>query len=176
MRCFKACSIREVVMNDLEQILTWRNHPAIRRYMLTQHRITLDEHVNWFMRASNDPLKRLLIVEENRQAFGFIQFSGVARDAVANWGFYTVPRAPKGSGWKLGVTALDFAFQELALRKICGQALDLNEPSIRFHRMLGFQQEGVLREHHKIGRAYHNLICFGLLRHEWAKTELRRVE
>ncbi len=99
---------------------------------------------------------------------GFVQFSGVAPGGIADWGFYAAPEARKGSGSKLGVAALGFAFETLGLHKVCGQALDFNEASIRFHLRLGFQQEGVLREQKRIGGKYHDLICFGLLCHDAA--------
>lgn len=158
---------------DLEQVLAWRNEPDIRRYMLTQHEISLTEHRQWYERNSQDPTRRLLIVEEDGMALGFVHFSGVAPGGIADWGFYAAPGAAKGSGHKLGVTVLNFAFGTLGLHKVCGQALDFNEASIRFHRKLGFQQEGVLRQQHKGADGYHDLICFGLLREEWnSRTEV----
>lgn len=172
MNSFEACCIRPMKADDLERVLMWRNHLNIRRFMLTQHEITLGEHRQWFARASMDPRRRLLIVEEKGMALGFVHFSGVASGGVSDWGFYATPDAPPGSGRKLGITALNFAFQQLELHKVCGQVLDFNDVSIRFHRMLGFQQEGVLRDQHRIDDAYHNLICLGLLSHEWCSNEL----
>lgn len=161
------CQIRQMVNADLERVLAWRNSHAVRRYMLTQHEISMGEHRQWFEFASQDPMRRLLIVEEGDVGLGFVQFKDVAPGGVADWGFYASPDALKGAGTKLGVMALDFAFDVLALHKVCGQALTLNRASIRFHRKLGFQQEGVLRQQHRIDGAYHDLICFGLLRDEW---------
>ena len=167
------CRIRPMNADDLVDVLTWRNHPDIRRYMLTQHEITLDEHRNWFERASKDAARGLLIVEENDHPLGFVHFSGVAPSGVAAWGFYAVPEAPKGSGRKLGITALKFAFGSLDLHKVCGQALGFNKASIHFHQILGFQQEGVLRDQHWVAGGYHDMICFGLLNHEWVAKEAR---
>lgn len=156
-----------MVNADLERVFAWRNSYAVRRYMLTQHEISMDEHRQWFEFASQDPMRRLLIVEEGDVGLGFVQFKDVAPGGVADWGFYASPEAPKGAGSRLGVAALDFAFYTLELHKVCGQALASNEASIRFHRKLGFQQEGILRHQHRIDGAYLDLICFGLLRHEW---------
>lgn len=164
---FERCNIRTMAAADIPAVLAWRNHPDIRRYMMTQHEITLDEHQAWFEGASQDATRRLLIVEERQVALGFVHFSDVSEGGVCNWGFYVAPGAPRGSGTKLGATALDFAFGQLALHKVCGQALDYNDASIRMHGKLGFRKEGNLREHHRIGAAYHALICFGLLRREW---------
>lgn len=167
----EAACIRPMEAGDLECVRAWRNHPQVRGCMLTQHAITADEHRAWFDRTSKDPRRRLLVVEAGGQPVGFVQFSDVERDRTAQWGFYAAPEAPKGTGRTLGRLALDHAFGALGLHKVCGQALDTNEASINFHRMLGFRQEGILREQHCIGTTYHDLICFGLLRSEWPGTD-----
>lgn len=158
-------------LRDLDQVLYWRNHPDISRYMINQHKISPDEHRRWFEGVSKDPGKRVLIVEENAQALGFVQVSNVAAGATADWGFYAAPEAPKGFGRKLGVAAIDYAFRQLEIHKLCGQALEFNQASIRFHLQLGFQQEGVLRSQHRIGDRYYDLLCFGLLSQEWLQKD-----
>ena len=164
----KICRARAVEVNDLPMILAWRNHPEIRRYMLTQHEIGLDEHITWFNTVRQDTARRLLIIESKEEPLGFVQFSGVKKGGIAEWGFHVRPDAPKGTGRKLGTTALNHAFTVLQVHKVCGQALDFNSASIGFHLMLGFSQEGVLRDQHLINNRYHSLICFGLIEHEWA--------
>lgn len=135
--------------------------------MFTQHEISLDEHRNWFAVAGNDPTRRLLIVEEDRDPIGYVQFNNVAMDGVADWGFYARPDAPKRSGAKLGAMALNHAFGAIGLHKVCGQAMEANLASIAFHKRLGFVQEGVLRDQKLVDGLYRTLICFGLLAHEW---------
>ena len=164
-------TIRVMTSDDLDTVLAWRNHPEVRRYMYTQHEIALEEHRAWFNRASCDSSKHLLIFEVNGSARGFVSFIVRAVPGIADWGFYIAPEAEKGTGRQLGQTALDYAFQSLHLHKICGQALAFNERSIKFHRGLGFQQEGILRDQHYDGESYHAVICFGLLSTEWQPNE-----
>jgi hypothetical protein len=38
--------------SDLETLLRWRNHPDVRKCMLSQHEITLAEHRAWFDRSA----------------------------------------------------------------------------------------------------------------------------
>ena len=159
--------VRPMNSNDLEQVLGWRNNVDIRRYMHTQHEISLDEHLRWFERCRLDKRKHLLIFEADKQALGFVNFSELASGAIAEWGFYVAPDAPKGSGRELGVTALNHAFNNLKLHKICGQTLAFNERSIRLFQSFGFQQEGTFRDQHFDGERYHDVFCFGLLSHEW---------
>ena len=165
-----ACTIRAMEGKDLTSVLTWRNHPDVRRHMITQHEISLEEHEAWFARASQDGNRSLLIVEQGREPIGFMNFDQAIPGAVSNWGFYVVPGAPKGTGRKLAKAALQYAFEEIRVHKVCGQALALNEASIRFHVALGFKMEGVLRSQQRIGNQYHDLVCFGLLGSEWVST------
>lgn len=159
--------VRPMTSDDLELVLAWRNHKEVRRCMYTQHEISLAEHSAWFERVSQDPSRHLLIFEGNAVPLGFINIHQIALGGIADWGFYTDPAAPKGTGGRLGQVALKYAFIHAGLHKICGQALIYNERSIKFHLRLGFQQEGIQREQHFDGQKYHHVVCFGLLASEW---------
>ncbi len=163
--------LRPLLQTDLLQLLEWRNHPEIRRYMLTQHEISLSEHQQWFERISQDPHKHSMIFELNNEAMGFVNFTGLSKGRIADWGFYIAPGAPKGSGQKLGNTALAYAFKQCHFHKVCGQALSFNDRSIRLHKTLGFELEGILRDQHFDGKNYHDLQCFGFLASEWLNAE-----
>lgn len=160
-------SARRMGENDLEYVLKWRNHPDVRRFMLSQHEITPAEHRAWFDRASRDETRALLVIEEYGRPLGCVIFSGVKKDATADWSFYSAPGSPAGSGTRICATALEFAFSDLRLHKVAGQVLDFNRASIRIHQRLGFTQEGNLREHSLINGTYHDLFCFGVLSIEW---------
>lgn len=161
------CQVRAMTAGDLPMVLAWRNHSDVRRFMFTQHEITLAEHSRWFERASQDHTRRLLIIEENGDAIGYVQFINVGPQGIAEWGFYARPDSTKGTGLKLGIAALDHGFRMLKLHKVCGQAIASNTASIRFHERLGFTREAELRDQKFINNQYENLICFGLLAHEW---------
>ncbi|SFW44218.1 UDP-4-amino-4,6-dideoxy-N-acetyl-beta-L-altrosamine N-acetyltransferase [Pseudomonas sp. NFACC19-2] len=135
--------------------------------MYTQHEITPLEHLRWFENSRINPARNLLIFEIDSVPMGFININQILPGHVADWGFYLDPAAPRGVGYRLGTEALDFAFAVLGLHKVCGQALEFNERSIRFHSRLGFQREGELRDQYYDGRCYHSVIHFGLLSSEW---------
>jgi UDP-2,4-diacetamido-2,4,6-trideoxy-beta-L-altropyranose hydrolase/UDP-4-amino-4,6-dideoxy-N-acetyl-beta-L-altrosamine N-acetyltransferase len=137
---FDQCCVREMSARDLQMVLRWRNHPNIKIYMHSQHEISEFEHRQWFQSASNDPRRRLLIYEDNNEALGFIQFSGVEMNGRATWGFYLAPDAISGTGYRLGQVVLNYAFDTLGLEIIYGEVIFTNERSIRFHEKLGFQR------------------------------------
>jgi len=159
--------LRTMDQHDLDIVLHWRNHPTIRDFMLTQHKISQDEHRNWFQKASISPDIKLLIFEIDSIPLGFLNFTKKAESFVADWGFYVSPDAPKGTGTQLGHAGLEYGFAELHLHKLCGQALSYNLNSIRFHKKLGFLQEGLLREQYCDGQQYHDILHFGFLASEW---------
>lgn len=167
--------LRPMSEADLEQVLGWRNHPEVRRYMYTAHKITLDEHRKWFSGASRNPEVHLMIYEHMGLSSGFVNITQTRCPEVADWGFYLAPDAPKGTGRSLGVQALAYVFEELGLHKVCGQALGFNERSIAFHRALGFCEEGRLRDQHFDGDMFHDVVCFGLLEHEW-QTKVKGLD
>jgi UDP-4-amino-4,6-dideoxy-N-acetyl-beta-L-altrosamine N-acetyltransferase len=159
--------VRPMVESDLDQVLSWRNHPDVRRFMYTRHEISFEEHARWFASTSQDAYRHLLIFEIDATPRGFINIHEIATGRIANWGFYSAPDAPKGGGGALGHAAIGYAFEALGLHKLCGQALTFNDRSILLHLKLGFQREGVLRQQHFDGQQYHDVVCFGLLSSDW---------
>lgn len=158
-------------MDDLPMVLAWRNSPELRKHMLTQHQISMQEHRSWFERVQHDVTRQQLVVLEGGVPLGFVQFNPIGQGGIADWGFYVRPDAPRGSGRKLGQTALIHGFKSLGLHKICGQALETNVVSIAFHKKLGFIEEGRLHEQKRIDGNYHTLICFGLLAKDWVADQ-----
>lgn len=156
-----------MIQADLETVLAWRNHEKVRRFMYTQHEICMDEHSRWFQRASADPKQHLLIYQSGARPLGFINIKEISTGGISDWGFYAAPDAPQGTGHALGHAALQHAFQNLSLHKLCGQAIAFNARSIRFHLKLGFTKEGVLQQQYFDGHNYHDVWCFGLLADSW---------
>ena len=167
----KQSRLRPMIDADLESVLSLRNHDDIRRYMLTKHKISIEEHSHWFERALQNPGIELLVLDITGNCCGFVQFKETNFHGVLDWGFYVAPDAPKGLGSVLGQAAIKHAFKKENIYKICGQALDWNKPSVEFHKSLGFMQEGILRDQYFDIGVYHNLICFGLLKREWIAKE-----
>lgn len=163
-------SIRPMTKEDLPLVLGWRNHPDVRSYMYTQHKISLAEHKAWFERSKDDPQRHLLIFQKESIPMGFINIHQASSGGVADWGFYIKPDAPKGSGQQLGRAVLEHAFNKLHLHKLCGQALAFNKRSIEFHKKLGFTHEGTLVDQHFDGQMYHAIWCFGLTAQQWKAT------
>lgn len=68
----------------------------------------------------------------------------------------------KGYGTSAMKILLKYGFMERRLHKCSSTVLDGNEASIRMHKKLGFEQEGILKENIYTSGKYYNEVCFGL--------------
>lgn len=159
--------LRPLLPEDLSQIRRWRNHESIRSVMFSTHEISEDEHRAWYEREHVASNRRLLVYQVGAHPMGFINFKYNAASRNGEWGFFSAPDAPAGTGTAMGRSALIYAFDELGLHKVSGEVLDINSRSIKFHVKLGFTKEGQLRKHHFDGTTYHDVHLFGLLKSDW---------
>lgn len=161
-------SLRKMREADLQNVLAWRNRQDVRAGMFTSHEISWSEHTSWFNRVNNDTSKRILIVEINGEPSGVVNFTNVDTKAqTAFWGFYSRNPAERGIGSVLGFLGIDYALENLGLRKIKADVLESNKRSVAFHRKMGFQLEGVLREEHFDGERAFDVLRFAILRRDW---------
>ncbi|HET6892158.1 MAG TPA: GNAT family protein [Pyrinomonadaceae bacterium] len=82
---------------------------------------------------------------------------------------YSLARDHWGNGYcNEALTALlNYAFDELNLRRIEADVDPRNGPSIRTLERLGFQREGYLRERWHVNGEIQDSLFYGLLRREW---------
>jgi RimJ/RimL family protein N-acetyltransferase len=82
--------------------------------------------------------------------------------------FYIGDETARGQGHARRALILlhNYGFGELNLHRIWAEAYDFNEPSIGLLKSLGYQQEGVLRQHIWYN-GWHDSIVLGLLAGDW---------
>lgn len=134
--------LRPLQLEDLEWILAWRNHPHIRSKMLNQHRIEYPEHLQWFKRTQEQGARVLLVYESAGLPMGYLNLSKPNALGESEWGFYTNPDAPRGTGMAMARLALYHAFVVLGADCLIGDVMPTNTASINYHRRLGFKSQG----------------------------------
>lgn len=162
-------SLRPLTEEDLPLVLSWRNAPEVRYNMFTRHEITEAEHRAWFAGLQQDPQSLCFIHEDDHgQADGVVNFTQYQpAHSRSFWGFYLGKSAKRGAGTALGLDALDKAFGEMGLHKLNAEAIATNEASLRFHKKMGFQQEGLFRDFFFDGQKFIDVIRMGILSVEW---------
>ena len=167
--------LRPIEEQDLEMVLRWRNSDRVRLNMYTDHEITIDEHRAWFDRLRKEPVPTFLIFEFRDKPIGVVNVTQIdTRNEKCYWGFYIGdPEAPPGSGTALGYFGLNYIFDVLKIRKLCAEAFAFNEASIRFHKRIGFVEEGLLARHVQKNGRYEDVIPFALFAEDWAVHKSR---
>jgi len=161
-------SLRALEESDLDLVRRWRNRPEVRGNMYTTHEISEDEHRSWYERVKHDPTKRYFIFLADDVPLGVIAFTEIhPRNQTASWAFYAGESAPRGTGSRMELAALDYAFDVLGLEKLWCEVLAFNTGVLDLHRKFGFQQEGVFRSHHVAGSERVDVHRLAILRSEW---------
>lgn len=90
------------------------------------------------------------------------------RNRSAEFGYILAPEF-RGRGLAKTMIAemLDHAFENLNLNKLYCQTAAFNAPSVQLLRSLGFNRDGVLREHHELDGQLWDDYVFSMLREEW---------
>jgi UDP-4-amino-4,6-dideoxy-N-acetyl-beta-L-altrosamine N-acetyltransferase len=157
--------------SDLPLVLTWRNSPEVRRYMLTKHLISEKEHRAWFKRIRSDESAFWYIHSDQDGVLdgviGFSEYKPEQKSAF--WGFYLGEKTSSSSGLLLGFEGLEEAFNGLKLHKLNAEVTSDNGRSLSFHRKLGFEEEGHFKQHYHDGDQYLDVFRFGILAKLWER-------
>lgn len=163
--------LRSIRDDELELMLSWRNAPSVRSKMYTRQVISLEAHKAWWAGIQARKDQKYFMYEFSGVPTGIVAFNDI--DLVngnSAWAFYASPEAVKGTGSRMEFLALECAFGELGLRRLCCEVLGFNTPVVALHKKFGFTEEGVKREHHKMDDGFHDVICLGILAEEWVKA------
>ncbi len=161
--------LRQVEDSELELMLAWRNEPSVRENMYTTHEISLKEHMAWWEGVNNSDTQCYFVYEYDGQPCGIVGFTKIDRlSQNSEWAFYASPDAPRGTGSRMEVLALDFAFGEMGLHKLCCEVLAFNAPVIKLHEKFGFKIEGILRDQYKRDGKFIDIYRLGLMASDWA--------
>jgi UDP-4-amino-4,6-dideoxy-N-acetyl-beta-L-altrosamine N-acetyltransferase len=159
-------------------ILPWRNSPAMRSQMYTQHEITPAEHRAWFERMQSDPTKQwYLCRDELGKALGVIYFTEIdAKQRTAFTGFYKSPDTPQGVGGGMAYAGLTLAFGDLGLSKINCDVFRTNMAVINFHKKCGFTEELRFSTQISDNENLIEIIRLAMRVEEWRENRERLIE
>lgn len=160
--------LRSIFADELELMRAWRNDPAVRANMYTQHEISHEEHLAWWSKTQARTDQQYFMYEMAGTPIGISAFTAIdMQNQNSAWVFYASPSAPKGTGIKMEYLMLEHAFNELKLHKLYCEVLAFNSPVIKLHQKFGFSVEGVFRQQHKIDSDFVDAYRLGILATEW---------
>ena len=127
----KLKKFQDLSIEEKKEVLNWRNHPEIRKWMLNKKEISLQKHLEFI--DSLDKNRIYLKVDD----LGVINFK-VFKNYI-ELGIHKNPNKQK-VGSKLLKIAIDYAFEELKAKKIILYVFENNIKAINLYRKFGFQE------------------------------------
>jgi UDP-4-amino-4,6-dideoxy-N-acetyl-beta-L-altrosamine N-acetyltransferase len=163
--------LRPLTIKDREIIFQWRNSDSIRVNMYNDQPIPYKQHCQWFEDILNQQAAFYRLFGYQDKPLGLISFKNFnSQNQTCYWGFYIgESTAQKGTGTIMGYLAIDYAFEQLNIRKLIGEVLSFNPKSERFHQRLGFNREGLFIKELNRNGEYIDIIRFALFQDEWEK-------
>lgn len=163
--------LRNIADDELELMRAWRNEPAVRANMYTQHEISPQEHLTWWAKTKVRTDQKYFMYEMADTPIGIAAFNSIDADSENSaWAFYASPTAPKGTGSRMEFLMLDYAFNTLNLHKLYCEVLAFNTAVIKLHEKFGFKVEGIFRDQHKVNEIFVDTYRLGILAVEWQKN------
>ena len=167
-------TLRPVREADLGMLLEWRNQESVRKFMYTNHIISIDEHRKWYEKNKNQDSTKLMLFEFNETPFAFLNISEInQKNKTCTWAFYIGQdiKEVKALGYFMEIKALDLMIKELGIRKISCEVLDFNKSVIKMHKRFGFQEEGILKKHIYLNEDYIDIHKLAIFDNTWNNTK-----
>lgn len=181
----KRLILREPVMLDAKDAAEGLNNIKVSRYMLAiSHPYTIKDAKKYISHASMEKKKKprksygfFIVLKSEKKVIGGIGVRNVDRfQGTTNIGYWLAePYWQKGYGTEAAKAILDFAFNELKVRKIKIPIYTKNKASNALAKKLGAKLEGTLRKHCKVkcDGKIHDQNVYGLFKDEWKKARKR---
>jgi len=118
--------------DEIELVLSWRNHPAIKKWMHTKKDINLKDHLNFIKSLKNNPKKDYFLVKKDNEYLGVIDL---------NNGFLGIYANPykKRVGDILLNEIIKFAFETKKIPCLQAEVYKTNSLAIKLYYRFGFE-------------------------------------
>lgn len=166
--------LRRLQSIDLERTLEWINDPEIMVIMGVRGPRTKEMQQQWFDKVCSVPSEIVfaICVLKSGEHIGNVSLDLIdpinrnARFAIFI-GDKNMRR--KGYGFEASKLAVEYGFFYLNMHKIYVKASQDYVAAIKIYKELGFNKEGLFREHEYREGKYIDKVCLGLLRKDYMK-------
>jgi RimJ/RimL family protein N-acetyltransferase len=171
-------NLRAQEMSDLERYTAWYNDPEVTRFLSVRYPLSLAAKEVWLREITVKPLSydhvSFAIDTKDGVHIGAIVFHAVApEDRRREVGMTIGDKAywSKGYGTDAMRTLLRFGFDEMNLYRVELTVDARHERARACYLKCGFVEEVRLRQYRYAEGAYHDTLCMGILRDEWAAQQ-----
>lgn len=172
----KKVRLRQVTMNDVsDNYVSWLNDKEVTSGLVTSSMNYTKEMLHDYIAAVLVDDKAYMFMIHDKitdKVIGTIKLSNVDKaTGICNLGIMIGDRNFWGGGFGTDAlaTAIDFAFNELNVRKICESVHSNNPRALVTDLKLGFRVEGVLKDQLIYDGKYIDKILIALFAKDWVR-------
>lgn len=156
----------------LETVMVWRGKPEVSQYLFTDVEYNMKKQHQWFRKISRDDTCRYWLISYKDIPIGLINLAAIDRiNLRCSAGYYIGEIGYRQLGAMIPPYLYNYVFKEMKFRKIYGELMAENKMVLQIHKMHGFRQVGIYRDHiFKNGR-FHDVILIELLSESWLKQK-----
>lgn len=127
-----------------ELVLSWRNHPSIRKWMVNDHEISLEDHLHFIDLLSSKTDRCYFLVQKGSDFIGVINLTDIT-DTSAELGIYANPDM-RGVGNSLMTELIAYA-SNLGLSRLVANVFITNVRALNLYQKFEFCE--IKRINHK---------------------------
>jgi RimJ/RimL family protein N-acetyltransferase len=162
----KNLRLRLMEEEDLTAKVKWANNPEVNKYVVFDHKVTIEETKRWFRRQSENSDIKLFAIVLGDEPIGYMK---LFKDTLNNNGELHIIIGEKqywgkGYGKEAISEFLKYCFVEEKLNKVFLYVLTWNRTAFNLYKKCGFGVEGKLRKQlkHNDGK-YYDAYFMGIL-------------
>lgn len=122
----------------LTTVLAWRNHSDIRRWMLSDDEISLENHLYFVESLKNRADKRYFLVQQEDTYIGVIDFTDITQTS-AEIGIYANPNM-RGVGEALMNALVEYGFSTLGVEILIASVFADNDRAKHLYEKFDFTE------------------------------------
>ena len=123
---------------QLTMVLAWRNHSDIRRWMVSDDEISLENHLHFVESLKNRADKHYFLLQREDEYIGVIDFTGIT-DTSAEIGIYANPQM-HGVGKALMNALIEYGFSTLGVKMLIASVFADNERAKHLYEKFDFTE------------------------------------
>jgi UDP-4-amino-4,6-dideoxy-N-acetyl-beta-L-altrosamine N-acetyltransferase len=160
--------LRRMSREDAADVVRMRAEPEVQAQLFSERPPTMEEHLRWLadMEARGDRHEFMIVERASGRSVGTIGLSHIDRvNRRAEYGVLIGEPAARGKGLAAEASRLllAYAFGALTLRRVYLHVFAGNADALRLYRRVGFQPEGVLRQHVRKGDEFLDVAVMAVL-------------
>lgn len=162
--------LRRITDNDLEQLMNWRNDPAISKYMFTDVKLNMDMQRAWFAKYKNDDSQIRWIVWVDDVPVGSLYVTNIDhKNFNGEFGVFIARKELVDLKTLLTLhwSMYEYIYTHTEINHLYAYNMEGNEAVTRLSRAHGCKVEGKLIQHvYKYGR-FHDVNIVGITKEQW---------